>query len=157
MKCIGRTILFLFHGLFLINSAVAFAEGEVKITAKAAQDTVRAGKATRLIFQLQPQAGLHVNIEPAIKLTLIDAKSFKLAAEKFVPDSTSKTVTTKDGYKIFDPNHAQPVTFIVKAEKNTKPGLHPVKAKLTYYYCSDAEGWCSFANQEFVFNLVVVK
>jgi hypothetical protein len=66
-------------------------------------------------------------------------------------------VTTQDGYKIFDPNHAQPVTFIVKAEKNAKPGLHPVKAKLTYYYCSDAEGWCSFANQEFVFNLVVVK
>jgi hypothetical protein len=157
MKFIVRTSLFLCAYLFLINTAAAFAESNVKITAKAAQDTVRAGKEIRLIFEMQPKAGLHVNIEPAIKLSLIDAKNFILAAEKFAPDSTSKTVTTKDGYKIFDPQHAQPVTFTVKVDKSAKPGRYPVKAKLTYYFCSDAEGWCSVANQEFVFNLVVIK
>jgi len=140
-----------------MTSHLEVASDDVKITAKAATDTVRAGKETPLVFHLQPKEGLHVNIEPAIKLALSDAKNFVLVAEKFVPDSTSKTVMTKDGYKIFDPQHEQPITFAVKVKKDAKPGRYPLKAKLTYYYCSDTEGWCSFANQEFVFNLVVIK
>jgi hypothetical protein len=150
--------IFFFAGWFmLLMMSKALAGDDVKITAKAANDTVRAGKETRLIFQIHPKEGLHINIEPAIKLALTDAKNFTLVMEKFVPDSASKTVTTKDGYKIFDPKHAQPVAFAVKVAKGAKPGKYPLKAKLTYYYCSDAEGWCSFANQEFLFNLVVIK
>ncbi len=141
----------------LINVAYAVAGENVKITARAAPDTVRVGKETRLLFQMQPQEGLHLNVEPAITLELIDAKNFALVAKKFTPDSTSKTLTTKDGYKIFDPRHAQPVSFAVKVEKGAKPGRYPLRAKLTYYYCSDAEGWCSFAHEEFVINLVVLK
>jgi hypothetical protein len=157
VKTIVRIIYFFSAYLFFINTASASVDGEVKIIAKAVKDTVRVGKEIRLIFQIQPKEGLHINIEPAIKLALIDAKNFTLAAEKFVPDSASKTVTTKDGYKIFDPKSAQPVTFAVKVEKSAKPGRYPLKAKLTYYYCSDAEGWCSLAKQEFVFNLLIVK
>jgi hypothetical protein len=129
----------------------------VKITANAANDTVRAGMEVRLLFHMQPQTGLHVNIEPAISLELINAKNFLLPAKKYMPDSTIKILTTKDGYKIFDPSQPQPVAFAVKVEKGAKPGRYPLKTKLTYYYCSDAEGWCSFASEEFVINLVVVK
>jgi hypothetical protein len=141
----------------LIGAAQAVAGEDVKITAKAVKDTVRAGNEARLLFEMQPNAGLHLNVVPAITLELIDAKNFTLLAKKFAPDSTSKTLTTKDGYKIFDPHHVQPVSFAVKVEKGVKPGRYPLKAKLTYYYCSDAEGWCRFTNEEFVINLVVVK
>ncbi|MGH7454357.1 MAG: hypothetical protein ACRENG_23585, partial [bacterium] len=119
--------------------------------------TVYIGKEARLLFQMQPKEGLHINVVPAITLELIDAKNFTLLSKKFAPDSTSKTLTTKDGYEIFDPYHAQPVSFAVKIEKSVKPGRYPLKAKLTYYYCSDAEGWCRFTNEDFVINLVVVK
>jgi hypothetical protein len=132
-------------------------EDEVKITAKAVKDSVRAGGEIKLVFNMQPQQGFHVNVEPAIKLALLDAKSFALTAEKFTPDAKTKTLTTEDGFKIFDPKHSQPVTFAVKVAKNAKPGKHPLKAKLTYFFCSDKDGYCSFKNQEFVFNLVVVK
>lgn len=135
----------------------ARAGGEVKITAKAAKDTVRAGREIQLIFQMQPAEGFHVNVEPQIKLALLDTKAFILVAGKFTPDSSTKTLTTTDGYKIFDPQHTQPVTFAVKAARDIKPGQYPVKAKLTYFFCSDKEGYCSFKNQEFVFTLVVVK
>jgi hypothetical protein len=158
MKPCDWTIYAFFVCFFQITIAFdAIAGDDVKITAKASQDTVRAGKETRLIFHMQPKAGLHVNVEPAIKLALLESKNFTLRAEKFAPDSASKILTTKDGYKIFDPQYAQPVAFAVKVMKATKPGRYPVKAKLTYYYCSDAEGWCSFAHQEVVFNLIVVK
>ena len=155
---LNRIVYFLFASFFLLalNRDVTAGE-DVKITAKAVKDTVRVGKETRLLFEMKPNAGLHLNVVPAITLELIEAKSFTLLAKKFTPDSTSKTLTTKDGYEIFDPHHAQPVSFAVKVEKNVKPGRYPLKAKLTYYYCSDAEGWCRFTNEEFVFNLVVVK
>ncbi len=156
-----RYISFLFFATaFLFCTETTHArnnEDEVKITAKAVKDSVRAGREIKLVFHMQPQEGFHVNVEPAIKLALLDAKSFTLAAEKFTPDAKTKTLTTEDGFKIFDPKHSQPVTFAVKVAKNVKPGKYPLKAKLTYYFCSDKDGYCSFKNQEFVFNVVVVK
>lgn len=140
-----------------INSAMAQEAEEVKITAQALKDTVRAGRETKFVFQMQPSEGFHVNIEPQIKLALLETKDFTLAAEKFTPAADAKTLTTEDGYKIFDPQYSQPVTFTVKIAKGLKPGKYPVKTKLTYYFCSDKEGFCSFKNQEFVFNLVVLK
>jgi hypothetical protein len=158
MRRLHWTVCFFLAGFFLLSfNQEAVAGDDVKITVKAAKDTVRIGKEARLLFQMQPKEGLHVNVVPAITLELIDAKNFALLAKKFAPDSTSKTLTTKDGYKIFDPSHPQPVTFAVKVEKGAKTGRYPLKTKLTYYYCSDAEGWCSFASEEFVINLVVVK
>lgn len=157
MQLIVRISYLFLTVFFLLSAARAVAGEDVKITAKAVKDTVRAGQEARLLFRMQPREGIHVNVVPPISLDLIDAKNFTLPAKKFKPDSASKTLTTKDGYEIFDPRHAQPVWFAVKVEKGAKPGRYPVKAKLTYYYCSDAEGWCRFTNEEFVINLVVVK
>lgn len=158
MAILNRTAYFLLACFFLLSFNQEGVAGEdVKITAKAVKDTVRVGKEAHLLFEMKPNDGLHLNVVPAITLELIDAKNFTLRAKKFTPDSTNKTLTTKDGYEIFDPHHAQPVSFAVQVEKSVKPGRYPLKAKLTYYYCSDAEGWCRFTNEEFVFNLVVVK
>lgn len=154
----NRIVCFLLaYFLLLSMNQEGIAGEDVKITAKAVKDTVRVGKEAWLLFEMKPNAGLHLNVVPAITLELLDANNFTLLAKKFTPDSTSKTLTTKDGYTIFDPQHAQPVSFAVKVEKNVKPGRYPLKAKLTYYYCSDTEGWCRFTNEEFVINLVVVK
>jgi hypothetical protein len=158
MTRLNRIVYFLLASFFLLSFNQDGVAGEdVKITAKAVKDTVRVGKEARLLFEMKPNTGLHLNVVPAITLELIDTKNFTLLAKKFAPDSTSKTLTTKDGYEIFDPHHAQPVSFAVKIEKSAKPGRYPLKAKLTYYYCSDAEGWCRFTNEEFVINLVVVR
>ncbi|MDZ7364080.1 MAG: protein-disulfide reductase DsbD family protein [candidate division KSB1 bacterium] len=158
MRHITSSMLFFAAILFCLETTHARNdEDEVNITAKAVKDSVRAGGEIKLVFHMQPQEGFHVNVEPAIKLALLDAKNFSLKAEKFSPDTNTKTLTTEDGFKIFDPKHSQPVTFAVKVAKNVKPGKHPLKAKLTYYFCSDKDGYCSFKNQEFVFNVVVVK
>lgn len=157
MRAIIKINLFLFAVFFCINTAIAQESEEVKITAKAEKDTVRAGRATQFVFHMQPAEGFHVNVEPQIKLALLDAKAFTLVAEKFTPGAEAKTLTTEDGYKIFDPQHTQPIAFAVKVAKSLKPGKYPVKTKLTYFFCSDKDGFCSFKNQEFVFNLVVVK
>jgi len=149
--------IFLIVVFFGVNFAPAQEAEEVKITAKAVKDTVRAGRETKFVFHMQPAEGFHVNVEPQIKLALLETKDFTPVAEKFTPDANAKTLTTEDGYKIFDPKHTQPVTFAVKAAKGLKPGKYPVKTKLTYFFCSDKDGFCSFKSREFVFNLVVIK
>jgi hypothetical protein len=152
-----RISIFVIAFFFCSNATMAQDEDEVKITAQAVKDTVHAGRETKFVFHMQPAEGFHVNVEPQIKLALLETKNFTLAAEKFMPEANAKTLTTEDGYKIFDPKHTQPVTFAVKVAKGLKPGKYPVKAKLTYFFCSDKDGYCSFKNQEFVFNLLVVK
>lgn len=152
-----RVVVFLLAAFFYITAAPAQEPEEVKITAQTAKDTVRAGRETQFIFHLQPAEGFHVNVEPQIKLALVETKDFTLASEKFTPDKNAKTLTTEDGYLIFDPKQAQPVAFTVKVAKGLKPGKYPVKAKLTYFFCSDKDGFCSFKSREFVFNLVVTK
>jgi len=157
MRVIMMIFIFLIAVFFCINAAGAQENEEVKIAAKALKDTVRAGRTAQFVFHLQPAEGFHVNVEPQIKLALMDTKDFTLVAEKFTPGAEAKTLTTEDGYKIFDPQHAQPVAFAAKVAKSLKPGKYPVKTKLTYFFCSDKDGFCSFKSRQFVFNLVVVK
>jgi uncharacterized protein (DUF58 family) len=157
MRRLMRISIFLIAVFFCINTTMAQEGEEVKITAKVVKDTVRAGRETKFVFQMQPAEGFHVNVEPQIKLALLETKDFTPVAEKFTTAADAKTLTTEDGYKIFDPQYTQPVTFAVKVAKGLKPGKYPVKTKLTYFFCSDKDGFCSFKSREFVFNLVVVK
>lgn len=126
----------------------------IQISVKVEKDSLKAGAQGRLLFSLKPKTGFHVNIEPPISLDLADNKSFSLLAQKFTPDSTIKQLTTKDGYKIFNPS--SPVVFDFKIAKSAKPGKYSVQAKLTYYYCSDAEGWCSFTTEAFPVTITIV-
>src|SRR5688572_7416034 len=71
MKIILKTTsLFLIY-FFLISIAQVVAGEDVKINAKAVNDTVRVGQEARLLFEMQPSTGLHLNVVPAITLELI--------------------------------------------------------------------------------------
>ncbi len=126
----------------------------IQISVKVEKDSLKAGAQGRLLFSLKPKTGFHVNVEPPISLDLADNKNFSLLTQKFTPDSTIKPLTTKDGYKIFNPS--SPVFFDFKIAKSAKPGKYSVQAKLTYYYCSDAEGWCSFTTEAFLVTITIV-
>jgi len=126
----------------------------IKISVKVDKDSLKAGGQGKLLFTIKPNVGFHVNVEPPIALELADSKNFILLNKKFVPDSTIKAITTKDGYKIFNPE--APVVFAFKVAKSLKPGKYTLQAKLTYYYCSDAEGWCSFSTENFSVKINVI-
>lgn len=124
------------------------------ITVRVEKDSLKAGDQGKLLFTIKPRAGFHVNVEPAISLELSEPQSFTLLNKKFVPDSTVKAITTKDGYKVFNPE--APVIFAFKVAKSLKSGKYALQAKLTYYYCNDAEGWCSFTTENFPVSIRVV-
>jgi hypothetical protein len=127
----------------------------IQISVKVEKDSLKAGAQGRLLFSLKPKTGFHVNVEPPILLDLADNKNFTVLTKKFAPDRTVKQLTTKDGYKIF--NASSPVAFDFKIAKSAKPGKHVLQAKLTYYYCSDAEGWCSFTTETFPVTITIVS
>jgi hypothetical protein len=148
-------VLFVAIGIGVHGSADAKAPNEyIDISVKVEKDSLKAGSEGRLLFSLKPKTGFHVNVEPPISIELTGNKGFSLLTKKFTPDSTVKPLTSKDGYKIFNPS--APVKFAFKIAKSAKPGTHIVQAKLTYYYCSDAEGWCSFTTESFPVKITVV-
>ncbi len=153
-----KTLMIFLPLFFGIKAAVVetakTANEYIAISVKVDQDKLKAGEQGKLLFTMKPNAGFHVNLEPPISLELSDGKNFTLLHKQFVPDSTIKPITTKDGYKIFNPE--APVVFAFKAAKSLKPGKYPVQARLTYYYCSDAEGWCSFTTEKFSLKINVV-
>ena len=95
--------------------------------------TVHPGSKGALLLMLKPREGIHINIEPR---------------PTFVFDSSS--VVTADG-KI-EVTHGDSSAFLSKQKPmkqgfaipiTAKTGTVTLKGILTYYYCSDAEGWCS--------------
>lgn len=150
------TVLCLLMSAIVDRAASGPAANEyIQITVKLEKDSLKSGAQGRLLFTLKPRNGFHVNVEPPISLELADTKNFILLTKKFIPDSTVKPITSKDGYKIFNP--LAPVQFDFKIAKSMKPGKHTMQAKLTYYYCSDAKGWCSFTTESFPVAITIVS
>jgi len=157
MRAIMRAV-FLCGGICIVAQGLAngkIINEYIQISVKFEKDSLNAGAQGRLLFSLKPKTGFHVNVEPPISLDLAGNKNFALLTKKFTPDSTIKQLTSKDGYKIFNPS--SPVVFDFKIAKSTKPGKHTLQAKLTYYYCSDAEGWCSVATESFPVTITVIS
>jgi len=81
---------------------------------------------------------VHVNEEPAPRLKL-DRDQAVLVDRQPAPPSKLPA---------FDPETARyldtrvPVSFPVAPAPKAAKGTHPVKAMVTYFYCSKREGWC---------------
>ncbi len=80
-----------------------------------------------LIVTLKPTNGIHINSEPAPSIKFNDPL-VEILEIKF--DKTEKNYIDTQ----------KPI--IVKLKSKTK-NLKSLKGELTYFYCSDSEGWCS--------------
>ena len=117
----------------------------VACTVTAKDKKVNAGGATSLLFTLTPQKGIHVNFTPPMKVTFDSASVAAVAGEP--------SVTKRD--TLVDTSHpiVQPITLAATAPAGTAV----VRGTLTYFYCSDKEGWCSRFQQPFEVKIPVVK
>jgi hypothetical protein len=81
---------------------------------------------------------VQLNEEPAPRLKLDPAQAFLVDKQ---PPPPAKL-------PVFDPAAARyldtrvPVSFPVAVAPKAAKGTHPVKATVTYFYCSKREGWC---------------
>ena len=117
----------------------------VQVSFSLKPDTLRPGSEAKIFIQFLPQKGIHINIDPPIELE-IDKK----VASKIKFDYSKN----KSGEYL---DHNKPVVQTIKLNKNLKIGKSKLKIKLTYFYCSEEEGWCSRANKEIDLNFILKK
>lgn len=90
------------------------------------------GQTGEIVIVLLPADGIHINAEPPVRVSLDSAATVSLVGEpQQILDETT-------GYLDADAEVKQRF----RVTKNAAAGTHRLKATITYFYCSDSEGWC---------------
>ena len=138
--------------LFLFCSFVSFRQtnddknnDDVDVTVSIKPLEIKSGGTAQLIVNFKPKKGIRINLDPPIEIEL--EKSIASKGKIEIPKMK------KEAYL----NPAKPLKQNFTLKKNISPGTHTLKGKLNYFYCSDAEGWCSRFIQDFQLNIKVIK
>jgi hypothetical protein len=111
------------------------------------KQAVRAGSRTQLLISFTPQKGIHVNTKPPMSISFDSTSYIANIDTLIVPQSKIPDA--------LDPSKVVKVPFRLK--KGIQPGTMKLSGVLTYFYCSDAEGWCSKFKQPFEVTLNITK
>lgn len=138
--------------LFLLTSGLAlsttppstgnkYVQCDVSVNSK----KLKAGASGEILISLKPVKGIHINLTPPISL-LIDSSSTLHSLD-------SIRIPKKEKYLDVTKQIRQSFTLAA----GLKPGALSIRGTLVYYYCSDAEGWCSKFKQPIDLALTIVK
>ncbi|RCK74579.1 MAG: hypothetical protein IGBAC_1527 [Ignavibacteriae bacterium] len=128
-----------------ITSVTEDEEEYVQVSYFIKPDILKPNSEAKLYLNFFPKAGIHINIDPPIELQLDN----KIATLKKLELSKSKNSEYLD--------HNKPIVQSIKLNKNLKPGKIKLTGNLTYFYCSEKDGWCSKAEQSIELNITIKK
>ena len=129
-----------FRSLILVSciSGVLYAGDDteankfVRVHAEITQSTLQQGQQGELSILFTPIDGIHITSDPAMKID-IDSKG------PFRPQGKPReAVDSSTGYLSSD----EPVMQVFNVSPRAPTGQQRLKANITYYFCSDDEGWC---------------
>ncbi len=131
--------------IFFAGNTVYNDNKYVSVEVVVKQKNLKPGSSADMLISMKPVSGIHVNLKPAIELKLDSASVVSVAGNPGIPKGKEYLDTST------------PITQRISIPNNLKPGEISVKGMLTYYYCSDKEGWCSKFNQPFNITLNVSR
>lgn len=101
---------------------------------------VAAGAEAKVTAQLIPNAGIKINKYPKIKLAVAEQAGLVGAAEASVGASAPPPPEDMESnyFKTIDP-----VALSLKVDAKAAKGKHEIPARLTYFYCVAASGYCA--------------
>jgi len=140
--------------LFFFGNFIAFGGGTtptnkyVEYSASLKAVKLKPGATGQLLITLKPQSGIHINLDPPLSVVFDSSTAFAPAGKLDIPAMKKK--------KFLDHTKAISVPFTLA--RSLTPGTTvTLKGTMTYYYCSDAEGWCSRFKQTVEIQCAVVK
>lgn len=143
--------IFVSHLIFTTHATSGSGESRANTYVKFSATLRRVAAADRatgaLQFNLRPQKGIHVNLDPPMSVTFDSTAPVKAAGKLEVP--------RMEKFPYLDTSKAIVQRFTIA--KQPKPGAVILTGILTYFYCSDAEGWCSKFKQPFAVTLPVTR
>lgn len=106
----------------------------------------RSGDTGEIRVALTPASGIHLNGSPMPEVRL---------ARGSVAAVTGKTGAAVNAKGYLEPGSTVVQRFTIR--KDASRGTHLMRATLTYYYCSDTEGWCMRFHQELELSLKITR
>jgi len=111
----------------------------------------------------RPRAAANVAVtfipaDPDVKINQEPAPRLKLDPEQSVLIDRQPPAAARKGESAGEPKYLDttlPVAFPVTLNAKAPKGEQPVKATVTYYYCSKREGWCRKGTSEVEFTVPV--
>lgn len=119
----------------------------VKFELSLDQKKLKPGTNGQLLISLMPKKGIHINLQPPLDLMLEKNPAITLAGK---PELARVRVDTSDYL-----DASKPIKQSFTLAKSAKKGSVTLKGTLTYFYCSDSEGWCSRFKQPINLTLTV--
>jgi len=120
----------------------------VKLDVRPAQAAMCPGGNGEILLHFAPVDGIHVNADPPVDFSLdTTVTAIQLNGN---PVMTSDEST---GYL----SAAMPVKQKIKLHSTAAPGPVTVKGTVTYFYCSDGEGWCKRQKDPVEFTILVKR
>jgi hypothetical protein len=140
-------IVFLFGSFFVFGGSTS-TNKYVEYSAILKPDKLKPGSVGQLLITLKPQRGIHINLDPPLSVILDSSVALISSGKIDIPRMKKE--------KFLDPTKPIGVPFTLA--RSLAPGTRvTLKGTLTYYYCSDAEGWCSRFKQPVDIQCTVVK
>jgi hypothetical protein len=147
-----KSSLILMLAIFTLHAFVAAEEPtktpvneHVKFSITLKERSLKTGGAGNLLIRLQPKKGIHINLKPAISIAYDSTGIIARTDTPMIPATDTFLNTSK------------PIQQHIMLASGLKPGKAVIKGVVTYFYCSDAEGWCSRFKQSFELPVRVVK
>jgi hypothetical protein len=103
----------------------------VSCTYKLSTPSLKPGGSGHLLVSLKPVKGIHINLKPVMSVRFDSLSEVRPNGDPEIP---------KKGEYL---DAAGNIRIPIVLPASRKPGSAALRAELTYYYCSDAEGWCS--------------
>jgi hypothetical protein len=119
----------------------------VKVYASLSKQAFKGGETGELRITFSPEEGYHINANPPVEFAIDSGKAVLLKGELTQP------VDRSNGYL----STRSPVRQTVYVPGTVAPGIHVMKATVTYYYCSDREGWCVRYRQPVSLSFTLVR
>jgi ABC-type phosphate transport system substrate-binding protein len=125
----------------------------VAVSVAVQPSAVSAGSDAQVTITLRPNAGIKLNKYPKIKVQVPATAGLVAAAEGAIGNAAPPSPDHLDAnyYK----GGVDPLVVTLHVDKSAAAGAHEVPAKLTYFYCVTASGYCAPAKVDVALPLTV--
>ena len=147
--CIIAVLSFVVFQISAAGDKPMGANEYVKFALSLSQKNLKPGTKGQLLISLTPKKGIHINLQPPIDLKLEKNPTIVLVGK---PELAKVKVDTSEYL-----DASKPIKQSFTIAKAAKSGMLTLKGTLTYFYCSDSEGWCSRFKQLIDLSVTVAR